>query len=84
MELGPFEPSDAQQIEQIFNQHNIPFEVKIDETLKDSQLESFNNRVRNNPIVGMGSLDLRYIYFIISDEDAPKASSDLKPFGIEC
>jgi hypothetical protein len=84
MELGPFEAGEAEQIEQILMKHEISFEIEIDDVLKQSQIDNFHGIVRNNPTGAVGSLDLRYIFFMISNEDSYKVAQDLKPFGIEC
>jgi hypothetical protein len=83
MDLGPFEAAEAEQIEQILQNHHVSYEIEVDEKLKQSQLDNFNGQVNNNPTATIGSLDLRYIYFFISDEDCRKVSKDLKPFGIQ-
>jgi hypothetical protein len=82
MEIGPFGVRDAQQIEQLLDRHQIEYEINPDEEMKQSQLQEHHDKIRLLPTAAIGSLDLRYIYFIISDDDYPKISQELEHFGI--
>lgn len=82
MKIGPFEVRDAQQIEQLFDRNQIEYEVYADEEMKQVQLQEHHDKIRLRTTGSIGSLDLRYIYFIISAADYPLVSSDLERFGI--
>ncbi len=82
MKIGPFEPHDAEAIENILDFHSIPFEIDIDEAKRDEQIQENNDRLRLGPNLFNGSLDLRYISFEIADADFQKISNELEPFGI--
>ena len=83
MRIGPFEPRDAEAVEKLFESHRIQYEIAADAKLRDNLLQEYNEKLRLGPSLFTGSLDLRYIYFILSDDDCQKISKELEPFGIK-
>ncbi len=82
MKIGPFEVRDAQQIEHLFNRYQIEYAVNANEEMKQMILQEYHEKVRYRTTGAIGTLDLRYIYFIISETDYLKISHELERFGI--
>lgn len=82
MRIGPFEPREAETLEKKLEVLSIEFDIEVDEKLRDQIMKDHNDKIRLAPTLFNGSLDLRYIYFIVADEDYQQIAHELKAIGM--
>lgn len=72
MELGPFSINEVESVKEIFISKKVPFEMLIDEDMRDQEA----------PRGMAGQLDLKFVFFEISDSDFEKVKSHLEKYAI--
>lgn len=78
MNIGPFEPREAEKVKNLLESHNIQYEIDVDKELHDSLLQEYNEKLRLGPTLFTGSLELRFIFFTLSDNDFLSISKELE------
>lgn len=82
MEVGPFSISDVEGVKELFASKNISYEILVDREEEEKIMAAYHARATPAPRASAGSLDLKIIYFEISDSDFEKVKISLEKYGI--
>lgn len=82
MKIGPFNVRELEPIQDLLKSKNIAFEAFIDKDLEAELLKKFNELATYNPRTFGGTLDLRTVFFEITEQDFEIVKNDLEKYGI--
>jgi hypothetical protein len=82
MEIGPFNIRDTDVLKELFESNGIEFSILIDKEAETEIISSHNKSATISPRYMAGRLDLKTVYFEISEEDFYKIKSSLEKYGI--
>jgi cell division FtsZ-interacting protein ZapD len=82
MLIGPFTISDAENLIEVFETKEVPFELVIDKEREKQILAQYHEAATVNPRMTAGTLNLTIASFEIADTDLEKIKDTLENFGI--
>jgi hypothetical protein len=82
MQIGPFRIEEVERIKDILEGAEIPFEMFIDEDLKEKILNEFNHTATIGARGSAVQLDLRIVFFEIDGSQFDKVKDEMEKMGI--
>jgi hypothetical protein len=80
--LGPFRIADIDKLREILDTHGAVHELVADEELRDKQTREFHEYATLAPRQAAGTLDLRYIFVEISEDEFKKVAAEFEKLAI--